>query len=721
MVTTAFLPVAAGYYGSPFDNDGCGSPGGPSTILFSPQVSGTYRFRVLQNPCVVNASLCGTISVSCSIPVPPANDNTCSAVALAVPTVCTYQSTNVLWGTTTAGYPTPTCGAYAGRDVWYSAVVPASGNLQVQGTLISATSIGMAAYTTPSCNAPLASWTQLACSGATSPVLALSGLAAPGSTVYIRVWPQGNISNQGTFNICAFEPTPPPNDLPCGAYNLPALTTCSPNTYTTEFAGNTTPPGLTVGAVSCGGTVNNDVWFQVVVPASGAFTVNTFAGTLNDMAMAWYRLSSGGSTCNPPGYSGTMTLIACNDNQFAPTNNMPRINSQTTSPVIAPALVPGETIYIRVWPQGATLNGTFDLCVTENVPPPNDDPCGAIPLPTSLACNLIPTSNEGAGNTSGVPVPSCGTPVSNDVWYSVIVPPNGQVEINTQGVLLTDAALALYSVASGSCATNDLTLALIPPTNCQVGGSSFGALMPQQLFGGLAAGSTVYVRVWRQTGNVGTFNICARQTAAAPLSQCDFNNYDSGGPSGTYGNNEVYEQTFCPINPGDVVAIDFTSFSTQLNNDFLTIYNGPTTGSPILGTYSGGQLPPGFISSHASGCLTIRFTSNASIVGNGWQISVSCGPPLAPVPAPNGVCNTTIYDSGGASGQYTNNEFLTTTYCPAVAGQVVTMTFTQFSLEQNFDFVTIFNGPTTAAPGMGTFTGSNMPGTFTSTDPTGCL
>src|SRR5204863_7579996 len=123
--------------------------------------------------------------------------------------------------------------------------------------------------------------------------------------------------------------------------------------------------------------------FAVTVPPSGAFTVNTFAGTLTDMAMAWYRPSVGASVCNPPGFSGTLTLIACNDNQFAPTNNMPRINSQTTAPAIAPPLVPGETIYIRIWPQGATLSGTFGICATENLPPPNDDPCGAIPLTTS--------------------------------------------------------------------------------------------------------------------------------------------------------------------------------------------------------------------------------------------------------------------------------------------------------------------------------------------------
>ncbi|MFZ1692581.1 MAG: T9SS type A sorting domain-containing protein [Flavobacteriales bacterium] len=732
-----FPAVAAGYYGPVFDNDGCGIPNGPAQLTFSPQTAGLYRIRVFQNPCVLNAALCGTLRITCSIPTPPPNDIPCTAIAFTdpVPIACTFQPGSAVWGSTEAGIPAPGCGAYFGRDVWYSAVVPPSGNIRFQTSLVSATSLGMAVYNTPACNAPLISWGVVACNAGPTPSLDVSGLVVPGSTIYIRIWPNGYIGNMGTFNICAFEPTPPFNDLPCLAFNLPTPGVCSPGIFTTEFATNTTPPGVTMSpaAPTCGGTVNNDVWFAVTVPPTGAFTINTFAGSMSDMAMAWYRLSVGGSVCNPPGFTGTMTQIACNDDQFAPGNLMPRINSQTTTPAIAPALVPGETIYIRVWPKGLVntpaTNGTFSICATENVPPPNDEACGAIPLATSLSCNLVPATNEGASTNNTYAVPPCGGPVQNDVWYSVTVPPNGQIEFNTQPVGMTDAAFALYTT-SGGCAPANLSL--VPPVNCQVGGSGFGAAMPFQLFAGLTPGSTVYLRVWRQAGNVGPFNICARQTAAAPLFGCDLNSADSGGPLGNYGNNEVFEQTFCPVNAGDVVAIDFTSFSTQLNADFLTVYNGPSIASPVLGVFSGGSLPPGLVSSHPGGCLTIRFTSNASVVSTGWVISVSCGPPLLPPPPP---CHTTtftgtplvvsgsnFYDSGGPSGQYLNNNELSTyTFCPSVAGEVITLTFTSFQTEANFDFLTVFNGPTIASPSMGTFSGTVNPGTFVSTAPGGCL
>lgn len=342
-----FAAIAPGYFGPAFDNDGCGIPNGPAQFTFSPQTNALYRVRVFQNPCVLNAALCGTLRITCSIPTPPPNDVPCSATSLDVPIACTYQPGTAVWGSTETGIPNPGCGAYFGRDVWYSAVVPASGNLRVQTTLVSATSLGMAIYNTPACNAPVGSWSVVACNAGPAPILDVSGIVTPGSTVYIRIWPNSNIGNMGTFNICAFEPTPPFNDLPCGAFDLPTPAVCAPATYNTEFATNTTPPGVTVGAPGCGGVINNDVWFRVTVPATGAFTVNTFSGTLTDMAMAWYRLSAGAEICNSP-FSGTMTLIACNDNQFAPTNMMPRINSQTTVPAIAPPLVPGETIYIRI-------------------------------------------------------------------------------------------------------------------------------------------------------------------------------------------------------------------------------------------------------------------------------------------------------------------------------------------------------------------------------------
>ncbi len=76
-------------------------------------------------------------------------------------------------------------------------------------------------------------------------------------------------------------------------------------------------------------------------------------------------------------------------------------------------------------------------------------------------------------------------------------------------------------------------------------------------------------------------------------------------------------------------------------------------------------------------------------------------------------CGTTVYDTGGAGGNYGNNQNLTWTYCPP-AGQVMTITFTSFSTEANWDELSIHNGPNNASPQVGpTYSGTTLPPSFT--------
>jgi len=147
----------------------------------------------------------------------PANDNPCSATALSVGSSCSYiTGTNV--NATGSSVPTPsTCAAsstssnpsgnYQGGDVWYSAVVPASGQLIVQTQIQSSvTDLVMVAYTGASCS----SLTQLACSddqvpGSNyMPRLHLTGLTS-GQTIRFRIYDFGN-NNFGNFGICAYNP-----------------------------------------------------------------------------------------------------------------------------------------------------------------------------------------------------------------------------------------------------------------------------------------------------------------------------------------------------------------------------------------------------------------------------------------------------------------------------------------------------------------------------------
>jgi hypothetical protein len=87
-------------------------------------------------------------------------------------------------------------------------------------------------------------------------------------------------------------------------------------------------------------------------------------------------------------------------------------------------------------------------------------------------------------------------------------------------------------------------------------------------------------------------------------------------------------------------------------------------------------------------------------------------------------CNgTTITDTGGSTGSYGNDQDFVRVIIPVENDKKITMNFTSFHLENNYDFLYIFDGSTTSAPDLsnGGFTGATNPGTFTSSAADGAL
>ncbi len=83
----------------------------------------------------------------------------------------------------------------------------------------------------------------------------------------------------------------------------------------------------------------------------------------------------------------------------------------------------------------------------------------------------------------------------------------------------------------------------------------------------------------------------------------------------------------------------------------------------------------------------------------------------------------TFSDSGGTTGDYTNMETVIRTIIPNVANNNIVLTFSAFSLETDYDYLYVYNGNSTTAPDLsnGGFTGTTIPGPFTSSATDGSL
>lgn len=67
------------------------------------------------------------------------------------------------------------------------------------------------------------------------------------------------------------------------------------------------------------------------------------------------------------------------------------------------------------------------------------------------------------------------------------------------------------------------------------------------------------------------------------------------------------------------VELTFFIFNTELDADYLYVYDGGSSSSPLIGPFSGTSLPSPITSS--SNKLHIRFTSNASVRRRGFRAS----------------------------------------------------------------------------------------------------
>jgi hypothetical protein len=271
---------------------------GTGSLTFTPTADGVYRvYFHLDSACgTENVAREKTIVCTTSATVPDCVSNPSPADgATGVPAFGTF---NLTWDAPTTGSAPLSYNVYGGTN-------PAALNLIANTTDTFLNGVTVGGYDT------LIYWQVVPTNAA-------------GEAVGCVVW---SFTTESA-------PAPPANDECTGAIALTPGGDFSVNPVNGTVLGATTDAAV---APSCAfnNQQNSEVWYTVVVPASGSLTIETQASLANSLTDTTVAAFSG--TC------GSLTEIDCNDDASA--TNLMSLLSLT-------GLTPGDTLYIGVWKWG---------------------------------------------------------------------------------------------------------------------------------------------------------------------------------------------------------------------------------------------------------------------------------------------------------------------------------------------------------------------------------
>jgi trimeric autotransporter adhesin len=267
-------------------------------------------------------------------PPPPANDDCSGAVALTVnpDLLCGVTTAGATLGATNSNLAVAPCTGNADDDVWYTFVATGPTHVVALSNVVSTGSTTSTNLYTQVFSGVCGTLTSVVCGTTNNTVV--SGLT-PGQTYYVRAYNTNGAGSSNSFNICIGTPPPPPvNDICSGAIALTVGGTFATNAITTTNAG-----AFTDGTTSCQTSRGDNVWYTVVVPASGSVTLETQGVAGSGFTDSVLSVHSG--TC------GSLTSIACNDDGGIDNYSLVTVTGQT----------PGATLYVSVWRYTGTAGG----------------------------------------------------------------------------------------------------------------------------------------------------------------------------------------------------------------------------------------------------------------------------------------------------------------------------------------------------------------------------
>ena len=189
---------------------------------------------------------------------------------------------------------------------------------------------------------------------------------------------------------------------------------------------------------------------------------------------------------------------------------------------------------------------------------------------------------------------------------------------------------------------------------------------------------------------------------------------DGSGPVEDYLDNTTASWLIDPQTTEDSIT-DVTLLFYEFDlgqNDELIIYDGDSINAPVVGTYTGTNMPESFTSTGNK--LYVTFTTDGSGTGPGFYAEYTTTSPtycsgMPVLTEPSG----TISD-GSNSFNYNNNSICMWRIEPDWASDI-TLNFLEFDTEEGADLVKVYDGNYQPPILLGEFSGSDIPAPVTAT------
>ncbi|MEI8046083.1 MAG: BACON domain-containing carbohydrate-binding protein [Bacteroidota bacterium] len=175
-------------------------------------------------------------------------------------------------------------------------------------------------------------------------------------------------------------------------------------------------------------------------------------------------------------------------------------------------------------------------------------------------------------------------------------------------------------------------------------------------------------------------------------------------------------------NATTVVIDNYTTFSDASTCGATSwLWDFGTDASPATATTQG----PHTVSYSTTGPKTIKLTVNGISTETKTDYVNVIGYNVNMTTATVSMCSGSFFDAGGPSANYGDNQNNTLLFRPGIPGSKLQFVFTSFNIEAqttcNKDYLKIFDGTTVFAPLIGTYCGTNSPGTITASNDEGAV